>query len=121
MTDTKTLSERKRLGEKLKEARNYLGLKQDEVANYLKIPRTALTEIESGKRNVEAIELGRLAKLYRQSVGFFTGEDPQYTDLPADIAHLARKVADLSANDREEINQFADFLRNRTKKSGDQE
>jgi transcriptional regulator with XRE-family HTH domain len=60
---------RKQLGDRLREARKYLGLKQEEVAAYLKIPRTALTDIESGQRRVEAIELTRLARLYRQSVG----------------------------------------------------
>ncbi len=38
--------ERRRLGDRLREARKYLGLKQEEVAAYLKIPRTALTDIE---------------------------------------------------------------------------
>ena len=84
-------AERRRLGERLREARKYLGLKQEEVANYLKIPRTALTDIENGQRRVEAIELGRLAKLYRQPVGYFTGEDEAATSLPVDVAHLARR------------------------------
>ena len=53
--------ERRRLGDRLREARKYLGLKQEEVASYLKIPRTALTDIENGQRRVEAIELARLA------------------------------------------------------------
>ena len=57
--------ERRRLGDRLREARKYLGLKQEEVATYLKIPRTALTDIENGQRKVEAIELTRLARLYR--------------------------------------------------------
>src|SRR5450631_476735 len=67
-------AERRRLGDRLKEARKYLGLRQEEVATYLKIPRTALTDIESGQRRVEAIELSRLARLYRQTVAFFTGK-----------------------------------------------
>ena len=49
--------ERRRLGDRLKGSRKYLGLKQEEVATYLKIPRTALTDIEGGRRRVEAIEL----------------------------------------------------------------
>jgi transcriptional regulator with XRE-family HTH domain len=105
---------RRRLGDRLREARKYLGLKQEEVANYLKIPRTALTDIENGQRKVEAIELTRLAKLYRQSVGYFTGEDEASASLPADVAHLARRVADLSAQDREELGRFADYLRARS-------
>lgn len=106
--------ERRRLGDRLREARKYLGLKQEEVATYLKIPRTALTDIESGQRRVEAIELTRLARLYRQSVGYFTGEDEASASLPADVAHLARRVADLSAQDRAELGRFADYLRTRS-------
>lgn len=107
-------AERRRLGERLREARKYLGLKQEEVAAYLKIPRTGLTDIEKGQRRVEAIELTRLARLYRQSVGYFTGEDQASADLPADVAHLARRVADLPEDDRAELSRFAEYLRSRS-------
>jgi transcriptional regulator with XRE-family HTH domain len=106
--------ERRRLGDRLREARKYLGLKQDEVAAYLKIPRTALTDIENGQRRVEAIELTRLAKLYRQPAAYFTGEDETSAHLPVDIAHLARKAADLSPQDRDELSRFAEYLRARS-------
>ena len=68
---TEDETERKRLGERLRDARKYLGLKQEEVAAYLNVPRTALVDIESGQRRVEAIELTRLAKLYKQPVELF--------------------------------------------------
>ena len=106
--------ERRRLGDRLREARKYLGLKQEEVAAYLKIPRTALTDIENGHRRVEAIELTRLARLYRQSVAYFTGEDEASASLPADVAHLARRVAALSTEDRAELSRFAEYLRSRS-------
>ena len=107
--------ERRRLGDRLREARKYLGLKQEEVAGYLKIPRTALTDIESGQRKVEAIELTRLARLYRQPVGYFTGEDELAASLPIDVAHLARQAADLSQQDRDELGKFAEYLRARSR------
>ena len=106
--------ERRQLGDRLREARKYLGLKQEEVATYLKIPRTALTDIESGQRRVEVIELARLAKLYRQPVSFFTGEDDASSGLPIDVAHLARKAAELSQQDRDELGRFAEYLRARS-------
>ena len=106
--------ERRRLGDRLREARKYLGLKQEEVAAYLKIPRTALTDIENGQRRVEAIELTRLARLSRQSVAYFTGEDEASASLPADVAHLARRVAALSTEDRAELSRFAEYLRSRS-------
>lgn len=105
---------RRRLGDRLRGARKYLGLKQEEVATYLKIPRTALTDIENGQRRVEAIELARLAKLYRLPVGYFTGEDAG-ASLPIDVAHLARKAADLSEQDRTELGRFAEYLRARSR------
>lgn len=107
--------ERRQLGDRLREARKYLGLKQEEVATYLKIPRTALTDIENGQRRVEAIELARLAKLYRQPIGYFTGEDGASASLPVDVAHLARQAADLSLQDRNELGRFAEYLRARSR------
>lgn len=107
--------ERRRLGDRLREARKYLGLKQEEVANYLKIPRTALTDIENGQRRVEAIELTRLAKLYRQPVAYFTGGDDASANLPIDVAHMARKAAKLSQQDRDELSRFAEYLRARSR------
>ena len=108
-------AERRRLGDKLREARKYLGLKQEEVASYLKIQRTALGGIEDGTRKVEAIELSKLAKLYRQPVGFFTGEDEAGSALPVDVAHLARKAADLSEQDLAELSKFAEYLKSKSR------
>lgn len=107
---------RLRLGEKLKEAREYVGFSQDEVATFLKVPRTAVTNMESGQRKVDALELKRLAELYRQPVSHFTSdEDDVGSALPPDVAHLARQAAKLSPKDREELGRFAEFLKSRGK------
>lgn len=106
--------ERRRLGDRLREARKYLGLKQEEVATYLKIPRTGLTDIENGQRKVEAIELTKLARLYRQSAAYFTGEDEAAASMSPDVVHLARQASKLSEQDRAELGRFADFLRSRS-------
>jgi len=105
---------RSQLGERLREARKYVGLKQGEVAAHLHIPRTALSDIESGQRRVDALELTGLAKLYRQPVSYFTGEDAAASALPVDVAHIARQAVDLSAQDRKELGRFAEFLRVRS-------
>lgn len=109
-------AERRGLGEKLRQAREYVGFSQDEVASFLKLTRTAITNIESGQRRVEVLELKRLAELYRQPVGHFTGEDAASASLPADVALLARQAAKLSVKDREELGRFADFLKSRARK-----
>ena len=106
--------ERRKLGDKLRQAREYVGFSQDEVASLLKIPRTAVTNMESGQRKVEALELKRLADLYRQPVSHFTSDDDAASaSLPTDVTHLARQAAALSPKDREELGRFADFLKMR--------
>jgi transcriptional regulator with XRE-family HTH domain len=112
-------SERRRLGERLREARKYLGLNQEEVADYLKIPRTALVDIESGQRRVEAIELTRLAKLYRQPIAYLTGEDAASAALPASVMFLAKQAAELSDQDKAEVSRFVEYLRARSRAEKD--
>jgi hypothetical protein len=73
-----------------------------------------LSNIESGQRKVDALELKILADLYRQSIGYFTGDVDAATTLPADVAHLARTASELSAEDRQELGRFAEYLRARS-------
>lgn len=107
--------DRKTLGERLRGAREYLGFSQDQVATFLGVSRSALSLMESGQRKVDALELKKLAGLYKRSVGYFTGEEED-ASIGADVKHLARKVSDLSSEDREELARFADFLRARKEK-----
>ncbi|WMS45209.1 helix-turn-helix domain-containing protein (plasmid) [Acuticoccus sp. MNP-M23] len=100
------------LGARLKEAREYIGLKQEQVATHLGIPRTGVSDIEKGKRSVSAIELKKLAHLYQRPVQFFTGDDLAVT---ADVAFLARTASALSDGDRQELQRFAEFLQAKSK------
>src|SRR5688500_13794999 len=72
------------LGAKLREAREYVGLKQEQVAQHMELPRTAVSEIENGRRGVSAIELKRLARLYQRPVTWFTGEEAEAV-VPPDV------------------------------------
>jgi transcriptional regulator with XRE-family HTH domain len=110
-------ADRQALGERLKEAREYVGLKQDDVARKLSIPRSALSNIEAGSRKVDAIELAQMAKLYQRPVAWFTGEDSIGTaeKMPEEVAHVARAAAALSQQDRQELARFADFLKSRAR------
>src|SRR6185295_11051753 len=100
--------DRRGLAERLREAREYLGFSQEEVANFLGVARSALSNIENGQRKVDALELKKLAQLYKRRVGYFTGEaEAEESPLAADVAHLARKAKELSPQDREELSRFA--------------
>jgi transcriptional regulator with XRE-family HTH domain len=113
-----TQEDRKALGERLRIAREYLGFSQEEVATFLRVPRSALSLVETGQRKVDALELKKLASLYKRPTDYFTGESVAELTLGAGASHLARKVASLSADDQEELSRFVDFLHAR-KSAGD--
>jgi DNA-binding XRE family transcriptional regulator len=99
---------------RLREAREYLGLSQDDVAAALQLSRPAVTNIESGTRKVDALELEQLADLYGRSVQYFLGAEDA---LPASkIAFAARTLKGLSDSDLAEVARFAEFLRTSSKK-----
>lgn len=106
-------SEAAQLGKRLKEAREYVGITQEEAASHLKVRRSAISEMEAGKRGVGALEMKSLAALYERPTSWFTGEVEQH--MPQDVAFLARTVSELSENDKGELASFAEFLRSRSK------
>jgi transcriptional regulator with XRE-family HTH domain len=118
-------NDRRKIGLRLKEMREYLGLSQDEVAKALKMPRPAVSLIESGERKVDALELKKFADLYQQPVDYFvsekadnarTAKEPAHLQrAPRDVAQLARTATKLSPEDRSELVRFAEFLRSKPK------
>lgn len=103
------LNEQQAVGRRLRSARETLGLTQEDVAGALGIQRTSVIAMESGKRNVSALELRRLARLYRRSVAWILGEQPD-PDLVGDDGALYRATAALSPEDKDQVLRFAEFL-----------
>ena len=99
---------RTRLAERLREVREYLGISQQFVADNTRIPRVAISEIENGKRRVEALELEALAALYKHPVSYFL---EGALEQPEAIRALAREAQGLTDKDREEVLRFAQFLK----------
>ena len=100
-------SEEMALARRLREAREYIGLLQEDVAAALDIPRASVSAIESGKRRVSSLELRRLGRLYRRPVAWLLGEEGAEVDMDAP---LYRATAALSAQDKEQVLRFAEFL-----------
>ncbi|ABA05217.1 transcriptional regulator, XRE family [Nitrobacter winogradskyi Nb-255] len=69
------------LGDRLRAARERRGLSQQAVAEALGLPRTAVTNMESGTRSVSTLELTRLADLYGQQATFFLSMHEEAEDL----------------------------------------
>ena len=112
---TRSTEDSEALGRKLGEVRKCLGFSQAEVAGHLGITSNALSEIGGGRRRVDAIELGRLANLYGLEVGYFTEQALGGAVPMPDIVHLARRAANVSERDCEELTRFAAYLRARSR------
>ncbi len=106
--------EQEQLGNRLRESREYLGLSQEFVAEHLGIPRASISAMENGKRKVSSLELKQLARIYKQPLSYFLGEDEFAPDKqPQDVifSALYRTTRALSDQDRQQVLRFAQFLR----------
>lgn len=103
------------IGERLRKAREFLELTQEDAATAVGVSRSALSLIEHGRRKVDSEELTRFAKVYGQSVDALAGVSP-LPPLPENVKALARAATELSANDRDELLRFAEFLQARSPK-----
>lgn len=111
MTSSKKDEQRAEMSERLRLAREYVGLTQEDVAGALGISRPAVTKIESGARKVESTELRALASLYRRTMEYLlTGKEPAPNG-PEQLAFLARAIKGLSEHDLDEVARFAEFLK----------
>jgi len=109
-------NDRSEIGDRLRQAREYVGLSQDDVATVLGLPRPSVTHIELGTRKVEALELNKLAKLYRRTLEYLlTGIEP-VPEGPKQLAFLARSIKGLSGKDLEEVARFAEFIKQSSRK-----
>ena len=69
------------LGRRLRVAREARGLSQQAVAAELRVPRTAVTQLEAGSRSVSTLELTKLARLYLRSVAQLLQEGTRDEDI----------------------------------------
>jgi transcriptional regulator with XRE-family HTH domain len=101
------------IAQRIREAREYLGLSQGAVADAVGVPRPSISMMESGQRKVSAEELRKLAKLYRKPYEYFLGEDvvDENAESTESVTALFRAAKDLSENDRQQVLRFAEFLR----------
>lgn len=100
------------LSQRLREAREYLGLSQETVAEHLDIPRASVSAMEAAKRKVSSVELARLARLYRRPLNFFLPSEGEEAE-PEDetFRALFRTTRELTDTDRQQVLRFARFLR----------
>lgn len=98
------------LGERLRQAREYLGLSQQEVSELLGVSRPAVTQMEAGRRKVSTLELREFARLYRRPYEWLVGETAEQTQDDYVTQALYRTTRELSDRDRAQLLNFAQFL-----------
>lgn len=103
----------KKIGLKLRKAREYLDLTQEQVANILKIGRDAIIRIEKGTRKVSAEELSNFSRLYKISMEEIVNEKNYSINDQA----FARGFDELSEQDQIEVLNLIK-LKNDFKKKG---
>lgn len=101
----------KKIGEKLKKLRTYMGLTQQEVAEILNIGRDAIIRIEHGDRKIDVAELMNFSKLYSISMEELLTNEKNNNIY--DEAY-ARGFNNLSVKDKEEIMNLIEY-KNRLK------
>lgn len=84
------------LGQRLKSAREAIGLTQQRVADQVELTRVVISQIESGHRAVSSLELMRLSRLYGRDMASFLEERPVEQDA---LAVLFREHPDLIENE----------------------
>lgn len=104
------------IGDRLRQAREYLEFTQEEAAVAVGLSRSALSLVENGRRKVDAVELAKFAKVYGQSIEALTGI-AENKPLPESVQALARAATELSSEDRDELLRFAEFLQLRAPRS----
>ena len=95
------------LGMRLKKVRLALLLSQEYVAKQLNIPRSSISLIELGKRNVSSVELGTFSVIYGMPADELIKGRP--VEMPSQI--FTRRFQELDEVDQNEILNLIEFKR----------
>ena len=98
------------LGIKLKQARENADMSQADAADALNLTRTAITQMENGKRAVSTLELSRLATLYHRPVSAFFGASDAEEDVLS-VLHRALPDFDARSAVKNQINRYLNWCR----------
>lgn len=96
----------KKIGERVRKLRKYMGLTQEQVAEILGLGRDAILRIEKGERKIDLQELMNFSKLYNISMEDLTAEEHIINS--SDVV-FARGFNELSEKDKKEIINLIEY------------
>ena len=106
------MSEPANLAARLRLAREQAGLSQGQIAKLMKMHRPTISEIEAGRRRVQAEELTDFAKHYHVAVRWLLGDEGAAEDLhEAKVRLAARELAKLKTGDLDRVMNLLASLR----------
>ena len=82
----------KKIGAKIRSAREDVGLTQTDVADLLGIQQTALAAIENGRNALRIEHLMKLPEILGKPVSYFLEFDTDFTDNEIELVLLFRKL-----------------------------
>ena len=94
---TSESSQRRRLGQLLRRARQQRGISQSAASGLVGIPRQSLNRLEAGSRGLDVLELLQLARLYDQSVSKLLGA-PHSEPSCSELELITRKLSQRDYN-----------------------
>lgn len=101
---------RKEIGKRIAEMRKKLGLSARRVAEKLQISREAVTHIETGRNNISAVSLWKLATLFHCEASDF------FPDVPDGYALTGVDTQKIEQEGGEKAARWAEELFNRKKR-----
>lgn len=96
----------KKIGERLRKLRKYIGLSQEQVAEILNVGRDAILRIEKGERKIDLQELINFSKLYNITIDELTMDEQT---INANEIAFARGFKKLSEKDQKEIISLIEY------------
>lgn len=99
------------LGDRLRAARDRRGLSQQAVAHALGLPRTAITNMETGARAVSTLEITKLANLYGQTPAYFLASNEQEAEDLFVVLHRALPEIEGTPQIESEVRRILDLYR----------
>lgn len=93
-----------KLAERIKKLREDLGLSQEELARMLELPRPSISQIESGQRDINSIELAKVAKIFEISVDDLLSPELDKAE------KVLRKTSRLPRFDKEKFKQVLLYI-----------
>ncbi len=85
------------LGQRIRQARDTIGMSQRDFSEAVGKDQTAISEYETGKRKVPAVELSIFAQVLQVPVSYFYEGDIQADDLDHLLLNEFRKLPNLEA------------------------